>query len=84
MYPDRRVVREEIESYDGERDSDKPTQTVITIAEARKLILDWIEARDKWYAEREAQAVQTPPSVPTTHTAEATPPDRLPTEPRGA
>jgi len=84
MYPDRRVVIEEIESYDGERDSDNPPQTVITIAEARKLILDWIEARDKWYAEREAQAVQTPPSVPTANATESTPPDRLPTEPRGS
>jgi hypothetical protein len=32
---------------------------VITIAEARQLILDWIAARDKWYAEREAKAPPT-------------------------
>jgi hypothetical protein len=35
---------------------------VITIAEARKLILDWIAARDKWHAEREAQQAATGPS----------------------
>ncbi len=55
MYPDGRVVITKTERLleDGERDN--PPQIVITIAEARKLILDWIAARDKWYAEREAQ-----------------------------
>ena len=57
MYPDGRVVIEEMESLNTEETADQPPQPqiVITIAEARKLILDWIAARDKWYAEREAQ-----------------------------
>ena len=55
MYPDGRVVIEEMEPRDAEENPDQPPQIVITIAEARKLILDWIEARDKWYADREAQ-----------------------------
>ena len=42
-----------------EDQKDNPPQTVITIAEARKLILDWIEARDAWYAEREATQSHT-------------------------
>ena len=57
MYPDGRVVIEEMESLNTEETADQPPQPqiVITIAEARKLILDWIAARDNWYAEREAQ-----------------------------
>ena len=55
MYPDGRVVIEQTERFLDESQQDNPPQIVITIAEARKLILDWIEARDKWYAEREAQ-----------------------------
>ena len=84
LYPDGRVVITQLDYLLEDEQKENPPQMVITIAEARKLILDWIEARDKWYAEREAQAVQTPPSVPTTHTAETTPPDPLPTEPRGS
>jgi hypothetical protein len=55
MYPDGRVVIAKTEGLLDEDEQDNPPQIVITIAEARKLILDWIEARDKWYAEREAQ-----------------------------
>ena len=55
MYPDGRVVIEEMDRGLEDDEQDHPPQIVITIAEARKLILDWIEARDKWYAEREAQ-----------------------------
>ena len=55
MYPDGRVVIEQTERLLEEIEQDNPPQIVITIAEARKLILDWIEARDKWYADREAQ-----------------------------
>ena len=55
MYPDGRVVIEEMESLNTEEDETPQPQIVITIAEARQLILDWIAARDKWYAEREAQ-----------------------------
>ena len=55
MYPDGRVVIEEMARGIEEDEPDNPPQIVITIAEARKLILDWIAARDKWYADREAQ-----------------------------
>ena len=55
MYPDGRVVIEEMDRGLEDEEQDHPPQIVITIAEARRLILDWIEARDKWYAEREAQ-----------------------------
>ena len=55
MYPDGRVVIEEMARGIEEDEPDNPPQIVITIGEARKLILDWIEARDKWYADREAQ-----------------------------
>lgn len=55
MYPDGRVVIEEMESLNTEEDETQQPQIVITIAEARQLILDWIAARDNWYAEREAQ-----------------------------
>ena len=55
MYPDGRVVIEEMESLNTEEHQPPQPQIVITIAEARQLILDWIAARDNWYAEREAQ-----------------------------
>lgn len=55
MYPDGRVVIEPTERLLEDDQQDNPPQIVITIGEARKLVLDWIDARDKWYAEREAQ-----------------------------
>ena len=55
MYPDGRVVIEQMERFLDESQQDNPPQVVITIAEARKLILHWIAARDRWYAEREAK-----------------------------
>jgi hypothetical protein len=55
MYPDGRVVITKTERLLEDGEKDNPPQITITIGEARKLILDWIEARDKWYAEREAQ-----------------------------
>ena len=59
MYPDGRVVIQKVFYLLDEAEKDHPPQTVITIAEARKLILDWIEERDKWYAEREATQSHT-------------------------
>lgn len=58
MYPDGRVVIEKLWTRLEDDEQDNPPQIVITIAEARKLILDWIAARDKWYAEREAQQAE--------------------------
>ena len=59
MYPDGQVVIEQLEYLLEDSQKDHPPQTVMTIAEARKLILDWIEARDKWYAEHEATQSHT-------------------------
>lgn len=55
MYPDGRVVIEQMERFLEDDQKDSPPQTVITIAEARQLILDWIAARDKLYVERQAK-----------------------------
>ena len=52
MYPDGRVVIAKTERLLEDDEQDNPPQITITIAEARKLILDWIAARDRWYAER--------------------------------
>ena len=59
IHPDGQVVITQLEYLLEEDQKDTPPQTVITIAEARKLILDWIEARDKWYAEHEATQSHT-------------------------
>ena len=59
IYPDGRVVIEQMERFLEDDEKESPPQMVITIAEARKLILDWIAARDKWYAEREATQSHT-------------------------
>ena len=65
MYPDGRVVITTTERLLEDDEKDHPPQTVITIAEARKLILDWLEAEKQWYAEREAreQTVAEPPTA---------------------
>ena len=62
MYPDGRVVIAQLDYLIEDDEKERPPQIVITIAEARKLILDWIEARDKWYADREAQRAAAGPS----------------------
>ena len=52
MYPDDRVVitqNEDLVDEDG--DSEHPPQTTITISEARQLLLDWLKAKEAWYAE---------------------------------
>ena len=59
IHPDGRVVITQLEYLLEDAAKENPPQTVITIAEARKLILNWIEARDAWYAEREATQSHT-------------------------
>ena len=49
---------EEMEPWDADENMDQPPQMVITIAEAQCLLLDWIEARDKWYAERKQSSLR--------------------------
>ena len=46
LYPEGRVLL-----YDLNDDSDTPTQTELTLAEAKQLILDWLDAKAKWQAE---------------------------------
>lgn len=54
MYPDGRVVIESLRHF-GDQDEQGPLpRTEITIQQARQLILDWLEAKRRWYAEREA------------------------------
>jgi len=53
MYPDDRVViTQEEDLVDEDGDSEHPPQTTITISEARQLLLDWLKAKEAWYAER--------------------------------
>jgi len=59
MLPDGQVVITQLDDLLEDHQKDSPPQTVITIAEARKLIRDWIAARDQWYAEREATQTHT-------------------------
>ena len=46
-----KVVLEEMLYGDAEHDGTEPARTEITLQEARQLILDWLEAKKKWYAE---------------------------------
>ena len=54
MYPDGRVVITPLDFLLDESERDNPPKVVITIAEARKLILDWLAAEKEWYAARDA------------------------------
>ena len=52
MYPDDRVViTQEEDLVDEDGDPEHPPQTTITISEARQLLLDWLKAKEAWYAE---------------------------------
>ena len=46
LYPDGRVLL-----YDLNDDSDDPVHIEPTLAEAKQLILDWLDAKAKWQAE---------------------------------
>lgn len=59
MYPDGRVEITPREFLLAESEQDNPPKVVITIAEARKLILDWLAAEKEWYAARDAQRLST-------------------------
>lgn len=55
MYPDGRVVLEELRySDEDEAERGPPARTELTLQEARQLILDWLAAKKQWYAAREA------------------------------
>lgn len=56
LYPDGRVTIEELR-YNAQDEIDRgpPERTEITLAQAKQLILDWLEAKKKWFAQK-AQA----------------------------
>lgn len=52
LYPDGRVIIEELRSNEEDRAvRGEPDRTEITLAEAKQLILDWLDAKAKWRAE---------------------------------
>ena len=52
LYPDGRVIVEELHYTEQDRiDNGEPAQTELTLAEAKQLILDWLDAKAKWQAE---------------------------------
>ena len=63
MYPDGRVEITPREFLLAESEQESPPMVVITIAEARKLILDWLAAEKEWYAARDAQRLSQEQSV---------------------
>ncbi len=46
-----KVVLEQMLYGEEQEDGTEPARTEITLQEARQLILDWLEAKKKWYAE---------------------------------
>jgi hypothetical protein len=53
FYPDGRVVIEELRySLKDEEERGPPPSTELTLAETKQLILDWLEVKRRWYAER--------------------------------
>lgn len=53
MYPDGRVIIEELRyNEQDERDRGPPAKTELTLQEAKRLILDWLAAKQKWGEER--------------------------------
>ncbi len=52
LYPDGHVIIEELRYTPEDRaERGPPARTEITLAEAKQLILDWLEAKKRWYAE---------------------------------
>ena len=56
LYPDGRVILEELRyNAQDELDRGPPARIEITLAQAKQLILDWLAAKQSWYAQREPQ-----------------------------
>ena len=58
IYPDL-VVLEDMQDLslgDNEEAEGPPRCIFVTLAEAKQLILDWLEAKQRWYAERRRAA----------------------------
>jgi hypothetical protein len=56
LYPDGRVILEELR-YNAQDEIDRgpPARIEITLAQAKQLILDWLAAKQSWYAQREQE-----------------------------
>jgi hypothetical protein len=62
LYPDGRVLLEELRySEKDEQERGPPARTELTLAEAKQLILDWLEAKRRFYAEPGTPEVKPPP-----------------------
>ena len=66
LYPTQdRVILEELRySEKDEQERGPPARTELTLAELKQLLLDWLEAKRLFYAERRPDAAQSP--VPST------------------
>jgi hypothetical protein len=52
LYPSGQVVIEELRFHDEDRaERGEPAKMELTLAEAKQLILDWLDAKAKWRAE---------------------------------
>lgn len=52
LYPDGRVILEELRyTPEDEAELGPPARTELTLQETRQLLLDWLEAKKRWYAE---------------------------------
>ena len=57
LYPDGRVILEELRyNEQDEIDRGPPARIEITLVEAKQLILDWLAAKQEWYAQRDRAA----------------------------
>lgn len=55
LYPDGRVIIEELRYTAEDREErGPPPRTELTLQEAKQLILDWLEAKRRWFAEKKA------------------------------
>ena len=59
LYPDGHVIIEELRY--NEQDEilrGPPARIEITMAEAKQLLLDWLAAKQQWYAQRDQEAAK--------------------------
>lgn len=56
LYPDGRVITEELRyTPEDEIERGPPDRTELTLQEAKQLILDWVEAKRRWFEEKRWQ-----------------------------
>lgn len=73
LYPDGRVILEELRwSDDDEDELGPPARTELTLTEAKQLILDWLAAKEAWKAQR-AAAKSAPSAAPAAGAAASEP-----------